>query len=159
MATRKLITNRTTPLFGSFLVLCFILIGLWAAYFHNMIPFAKPTNINQNAFTTQNTTTLTFPIPLSNRNISNAYLAYNFWGPIKTIKQVSKGEEITLNTSEKSTPSFLITPQTTKVFTVKAGQIQPAEFSDLQPNQQVSISTTYDLKTKVWITRTVHIIQ
>lgn len=99
------------------------------------------------------------PVSLNNLNVSNVYLAYNFFGPIKEIKRVPAGVEIILETSQRDLPQFIITPDVTKIF--KIGQdtdVTSVTIEDLRKGGRVSISTTYDLKTLLWIARTVHIL-
>ena len=99
------------------------------------------------------------PIPLSNSAVINAYLGYNFSGSVKEVKKIDSGAEIILETSEKGLPQFIVTEKDVKIF--KIGQdksITSAGIDDLRKGAHVSISTTYDLKTHLWISRTVHIV-
>lgn len=104
------------------------------------------------------TNKISLPVDLNNRSVNSLYLAYTFFGPIDELKKVSEGTELVLHASENDLPKFILTDRDTKIFTVKNDQVKPATINDLKEGVQVSISTTYDLKTKIWIVRTVHIV-
>lgn len=98
------------------------------------------------------------PVPLSNRNVTNVYLAYTFFGPVKEAVDQEGGLKVVLDTKE-SLPEFIATTKETKV--LRAGSnanVTPAALSEIKAGIRVSISTTYDLKTKAWITRTIHLV-
>lgn len=104
------------------------------------------------------TNSITLPIPLTNRNISTVFLSYSFFGPIKEIKETTGGKQIILDTTEKNLPDFIVSDKSAKVFNVeKTGNLTEVKIDNLKEKQRVSISTTYEIKTQLWIARSVYI--
>jgi len=148
----KIIKSKNFPIFVFFVLLAAVL-AVNSSYIKS---FLKNPSLKTQA---ENTGKLELPVSLNNLNVSNTYLAYNFFGPIKEVKKLASGTEIILETSEKDLPQFVITVDATKIFKVeKNTNITSATIEDLKKGAHVSISTTYDLKTHLWITRTVHIL-
>ena len=138
-----------------FFVFFILLIAIIAVNSVQIKPFFTKTSKTQEL---DKASKIELPVSLDNRNVNNVYLAYTFLGPIKEIKKVSP-IEIILETSEKNLPQFVITQEDTKIFRVgQDTNITSADIDDLKEGLHVSISTTYDLKTHLWLTRTIHIV-
>ena len=148
----KVVKSRNFPIFIFFVLLTAIL----AVNSNSIKSFLKKAPITAEVDKTRK---IEPPVSLNNRNVNNAYLAYTFFGPIKETKKLSAGTEIILETSEKDLPQFIVDQDVTKIFKFEENKnIIGATIEDLRKGARVSISTTYDLKTHLWITRTVHIV-
>lgn len=148
----KIIKFKNFPIFIFFILLSATI----AVNFPNIKSFLKKVPITADV---DKAGKIELPVSLNNRNVNNVYLTYTFFGPIKEVKKLPDGTEIILETSEKDLPQFIITQKDVKIFKVGQGtNITPAGIDDLRKGAHVSISTTYDLKTHLWITRSVHII-
>lgn len=145
---KQKITKKTGSIFVVLTAILIVILGL--------------VYLNQNKSLSENIPVQTndkinLPLNLNNRNITTVYLAYNFFGPIKELKKVPDGVQIILDTSEENLPLFLVNDRDTKIFIVKNDRQVPTSIDDLKPGLQVAISTTYDLKYHIWVTRTIHI--
>ncbi|MEX2028140.1 MAG: hypothetical protein WD988_01405 [Candidatus Curtissbacteria bacterium] len=99
------------------------------------------------------------PVDMNNPFVSNLYLAYNFFGNVGSIENLPQGSQIILEGETEGLPEFVVAEKTVQVFKVDGNQsITPAGINDLKVGSQISISTTYDARAGVWVTRTVHIL-
>ncbi|HEY5601372.1 MAG TPA: hypothetical protein VIK81_04810 [Patescibacteria group bacterium] len=140
------------------LILLIILVLIVKVAFKDKFPdkkLFKPTDQKQTIVTP---TQITLPVSLSNRNLGSVYLAYNFFGPVKEIKNISQGKQLILNTSDSDLPTFVINDRT-GIFKIENDKsVTTKNVNDLKSGQRVSISTTYDLKSLTWTTRTIHLV-
>lgn len=111
--------------------------------------------------TVQANNQITLPVDFNNKNVTSAYLAYNFFGPIKEIVDVTQGKEIILDVADNTLPKFIVQDQVTTVqeYDQKLNKVTPSKAENLQAGERISISTTYDLKNNLWITRSIHILK
>lgn len=99
------------------------------------------------------------PVSIKDPSVSDLYLAYNFFGPIKEIKDTTAGKQIILDTTEKDLPNFIISGQETSIGRISPNNAPtPASEKDLKTGQHVAISATYNVKKGDWVTRNVNIV-
>lgn len=156
--------KKTHPKNGSFLIFRLLIVALVVVFLIGLnktqtSPVVENTNDTE-ANSKPQANEIILPVALTNQNVTDLYLAYNFFGPIKEVREIDNGKEIVLDTAETDLPRFLITNDT-NIFKVNQSDKDRPLFSsveDLRQGMRVSISTTYDLKTRIWVTRTVHVV-
>ncbi len=103
------------------------------------------------------------PINPSDKGLAWVYATYNFVAPIKQVKAIPGGTIITLNSTIKNIPPFVVTNTTqinkyiaqygtTNIFSI------PAAIPELQKNQQVTVIAAYNIQKKTWITQQINIL-
>ena len=132
-----------------------ILAVVYKGYKEGKFEFTKSTEKNAPS----EIKTINLPVALNSHNVTTVYLAYNFFGPIKEIRSTDKGKQIILDTVPKTLPDFIIIDKETKISRVEPNnEITPADTNALKVGLRISISTTYDLKSNLWMTRNVFIV-
>lgn len=105
-----------------------------------------------------NNTPADLPVPITNPMVTNVYYAYNFFGKVKEVKTNSEETVLALDTADTTIPLFILETNGTQILQVKNGQVAPAAITDLKPGSAVSVSSTYDVKLRLWQTRAVHLV-
>lgn len=100
------------------------------------------------------------PLDPRNKNVSNFYYTYTFFGDVKEIKNVDGGKQIVLGTNNKDLPNFIVTEKNTKVYIArKNNEWVLTKDLNLKPGKKISISTSYEPVKKEWLTRSVYITE
>lgn len=108
---------------------------------------------------TGNSGKIELPVALDEQGVTNLYLSYNFFGSVKEISRIDDGYQLTLEVENDNIPPFIIKENDTRVFRVNnQKEISAIKASDLKEGMNVSISSTYDVKDREWVTRTVHVV-
>lgn len=152
---KQKITKKTGSIFVVPTALLVVILSL--VYLNQNKPLSEKDKSLSENIPVQTNDKINLPLNLNSRNITTVYLAYNFFGPIKELRKVPDGVQIILDTSEENLPLFLVNDRDTKIFIIKNDRQLPTSIDDLKPGLQVAISTTYDLKYHIWVTRTIHI--
>ena len=101
---------------------------------------------------------INLPVPMGSPGVSGVLVHYFFTGKINEIVPLGSETKISIDSSEKSIPSFIVTNETrvshiSQPYSEKTSF--PIKIGDLKIGQSVDISAEYDLMQKKWFTRDV----
>ena len=141
------------------LVTIFVLLNAILFFFVNNKNSTK-TTYNAPLQTLQNTiqtNSISAPVALSHKGVGTVLLVYNFFGKVTRKDTVGVNTQLTLDISDSNLPNFIATKDT-RVSRAENSILTPSTLDSVNVGTNVSLSTTYDLKTKTWILRDVFII-
>lgn len=141
------------------LVIIFVLLNAILFFFVNNKNSTK-TTYNAPLQTLQNATQtnpINTPVALNHKGVGTVLLVYNFFGKVTRKDTVGVNTQLTLDISDSSLPNFIATKDT-RVSSAEKSILTPSTLDFVNVGTNVSLSTTYDLKTKTWILRDVFII-
>lgn len=99
-----------------------------------------------------------FPVEITNKDIQDVFIAYNFYGAIKSLEKTEGYYyKLTLDAKDPTTPEFNINEKEVTVYSSQNNEHKPTSFSDLKAGMKVTVSSTYDIKRQIWITRDIYI--
>ncbi len=96
------------------------------------------------------------PVLLTAKGVREISAFYTFSTNIISITNTSNGLSIKTPIQEENIPNFVVTKDTSIVLN-DGGKITPASQKDLKENRPIVVISDYNLKTKVWTTRRIHI--
>lgn len=100
----------------------------------------------------------TFPVDVNNKDIQDVFIAYNFLGNIKSLEKMEgDAYKLILTAQDPTTPEFIIHEKEIMVHVTDRSGQKSASFSDLKVGTRIVVSSTFDLKREIWITRAIYI--
>ena len=147
MIQKKIDSTRNIAIFlFFFLAAALVVITVSQARRDNW--FGQTKNITPTP--TADTATIKLPFPITHPNLGMVFLVYNFFGPIKEIKDAAEGVQLILDIPDDNLPKFILDTKATQIFKASGGQPTAATVSDLKPNTSVTVQALYDLKLNIW---------
>lgn len=134
------------------IVLFFILvIGLIVIISHQKARSLTNTTKAAPSPTSTSSTSINLPYPIDKPNLGMVIVVYNFFGPIKEIKDTPEGKQLILDIPNDNLPNFILNTKYTQIFKLGSNS-EPTSTSidDLKVGIKVNVQIMYDLKLSIW---------
>lgn len=131
-----------------FFILTAILIGIilnqQTKFLINIKKTASPTP-------TSDISSIKLPFPINKPYLGLVIIVYNFFGPVKEVKNVPEGMQLLLDIPNDNLPNFILNTQYTQMFKPsKDSKPTTASTADLKVGTKINVQMMYDLKLNIW---------
>lgn len=100
---------------------------------------------------TSDINSIKLPFPINKPYLGLVIIVYNFFGPVKEVKNVPEGTQLVLDIPNDQLPNFILNTQYTQMFKPsKDSKPTPASIDDLEVGIKVNVQMMYDLKLNTW---------